>query len=247
MKMQEKISQYLIYLFDNEKTQSIHDYLSHSEIHVSEDLSSSFSGSVKLLIVSNPDIYKKYNSELCFYNKKIKEELFKITGVVITTVHTKPDLNKFQLLSNRYISIITPWEEINTYQKNLLEQLRIAKKTIDFQNVGNTARTIMQIISNIVFNSEIHIAPNGKDVSEGKFKNRLHTYIEKELIGDSNQEIRSFAISLIGTVENSIDIANKLTHSLNANVFIAETCVISTISAINIIKSIFNKEIDCMT
>ena len=45
-----------------------------------------------------------------------------------------------------------------------------------------------------------------------KFKNRLTSYIIKELEGESNMELRNFAKAAIVTVEKSIDLANTVTH-----------------------------------
>lgn len=152
-----------------------------------------------------------------------------------------PDLSKFQLLRNNYIPVYTPWEEINNLQNRLIQQLRSSSETIDFQNIGNTARTILQKVSTIVFDPSKHIAdtPDKKiDLSEGKFKNRLHTYIKVELGGESNKELRDFAISIIDAAEKSVDISNKLTHDLNAKQLLAEASVISTITAVGMIKLI---------
>lgn len=241
-KIDETIFQYLIHLMDNDENKDIYEFLIYSDIYADLDYSSSWSGAIKLTIVTHPEIFKKHRKLLQFFNNTIKKEFYNFTGALVTNIINRPDLNKFQLLNNRYSSIVTPWEEINKYQNELIEQLRKANEVIHFQNIGNTARTIMQKISNIVFDPSIHKAPENIDVSEGKFKNRLHTYIKTELGGSENSEIRNYAISTIDAAEKAIDIANKLTHELNANKFIAESCVISTISAINIINSIYKKE-----
>lgn len=142
-------------------------------------------------------------------------------------------------MQGRIVPINTPWQDINSGQNHLLSLLRTAKETIDFQNIGNSARTLLQKLSNILFKPEIHIPEeSGIDVSEGKFKNRLHTYIKAELGGKNNKEMRDYAVSLVTTAEKSIDLANKLTHDLNANSLMAESCVISALSVIGLIKSI---------
>jgi len=240
-KIDEKLFQYLIYLMDSNETENIHDFLTHSDIYHEPDYSSSWIGSIKLIIVTHPDTYKKYNKQINAIKKSIANKLNEFTRQIITSVKVIPNLNKFQILNNRYSPVDTPWEEINKYQNIILEQLRIASEPIHFQNIGNTGRTIMQKISDIVFNPLMHKAPTNIDLSEGKFKNRLHTYIKASLGGGDNKEIRDYALSVIDTAESSIDLANMLTHSLNADSFIAESCVISTISAINLIKIISDK------
>lgn len=230
--------QYLIYLLDNEDTQNIHDFLIHSEMLYALDMFSVNRNDRKLKIISDPDIFKKYYSQFNELKQVIKKKIFDISSVNITTIKIEPNLKKFQISENRYVPVLTPWEEINNAQNNMLEQFRKASESIDYQNIGNTCRTIMQKISNIVFDLQKHIAPSNIDVSEGKFKNRLHTYIKTELGGRDNEEIRDYSLSIINTAEKAIDLANTLTHSLNADSFISESCVVSTISAINIVRII---------
>lgn len=237
-----KIDQFLIHFFDKEETADIHEFLIHSEIFFEPDGASSWSGAIKLIIVSNPEIYKKYYQQFKYFKERISNQLFELTRAVISNIRITPDLRKFQILENRYTPVLTPWEEINKYQSILIDQLRTATEPVHYQNIGNTSRTIMQKISDIVFNPDVHIGPADKDLSAGKFKNRLHTFIRIELGGEEYKEIRDFSISVIDTAEKSIDLANKLTHSLNADSLIAESCVISTISAVNMIKIIHRKE-----
>lgn len=239
-KLHERIYQYLVFLMDDEKTKVIHDFLIHSEIFEEDDYTSSWKGAQNLTIVTNPEIFKKYKNILHEIEAAISDNIYKFSQTIITRVTTFPDLRKFQILENRYSPVVTPWEEVNKNQNILLEQLRTATETIHFQNIGNTGRTIMQLISNIVFDPAIHVAPPEIKLSEGNFKNRLHTFIKIELGGSENKEIREYVLSVITSAEKSIDIANKLTHSLGADLIIAESCVISTISAINMIRLIFN-------
>ncbi len=140
----------------------------------------------------------------------------------------------------------TPWKEINKLQNKLFELLKISNDSIDFQNIGNTARTIMLNISEEVFDAQKHKPQKaGIDLSKDKFKNRLHTYIDSVLSGTSNREFRQLAEVSIEYVEKSIDLMNKTTHKTDAEKHLAEVCVIGTISAVNIIKliaEIENKE-----
>lgn len=241
-KIDERLYQYLIFLMDNNETKDIHDYLVHSDIFFEPNYSSSFRDDSSLIIVTHPEIYKKYNNKIVYFNKFIVSKLNDFSNLFITSIKTIPNLSKFQILNNGYTPIFTPWEEINNYQNIIIDQLRTASEPIHFQNIGNTGRTIMKKISGIVFNPEIHVAPHNIDTSEEKFKNRLHTYIKTVLEGRDNKEIRDYALSLVDVAESSIELSNKLTHSLNADSFIAESCVISIISVISLIKTISNKD-----
>ncbi len=234
---EDDVFQYLIYLLDNEGTEIIHDFIIHSEMYYAFDISQLNEARI-LKIVSDPDIYKKYYCRLDEIGKVIKDKLFDVNRTVISLVRIEPNLKKFRMLDNRYVPVLTPWEEINKAQNIMLEQFREASESIDYQNIGNTCRTIMQKVSNIVFIPQKHTDTGGKGVSEGDFKNRLHTYIKTELGGHDNERIRAFSLSIIDYAEKAVNIANGLTHSLNADSFIAESCVISTISLINIIRII---------
>lgn len=235
-KLDEKLYQYLLHLFDKTETEKPHEFLTYSDVYYSPDWSSSFKNAKKLLFVVNPEIYKKYDNNLKSLERAIGKKFYKFTKIYISDTDSIPDLKKFQILKNGIVPIFTEWEDINIRQKRILEQLRTAKEIIDFQNIGNSCRTLMQKISEIVFDEFKHIAPEKIDLSVGKFKNRLHTYIKTELGGSSNKELKDYALSAITTAEKSIDLANKLTHDMNADLIIAETCVISTISAISVIK-----------
>jgi hypothetical protein len=230
--------QYLIYFFDNEENTDFHEFLSHSEFYWAPDIYSIDSNTRFLNIISAPEIYKKYYTKLDSFKETIKNMIYEISGVKISRNKIKPNLKKFQISANRYVPVLTPWDEINKNQNILLRQFRESKESIDYQNIGNTCRMIMQQISNIVFDINIHTDTNGKSVQEKDFKNRLHAYIKTELGGSSNKKLRAFSLALIDSAEKGVNLANDLTHSLNADSLIAESSVISTISLINIVRII---------
>jgi len=237
-KVDDKIHQYLIHLFDDTETEHIHNFLKDSELFEERDYSSMYPDAIKLKIIIHPENFKKHNKSIPFIKMAVQAKYIEITQLRVTSIIVFPNLKKFQIIHNRYTPIETPWEEINIHQDIIIEQLKTATETIHFQNIGNTGRTIMQKLANIVFNPQKHKAPENIDLSEGKFKNRLHTYIKVELGGNENKEVRDFALSVIDTAEKSIDLSNKLTHSLNGDSFIAESCLVSTLSALNLIKII---------
>ncbi|MFC0603558.1 hypothetical protein [Winogradskyella pulchriflava] len=239
-RLDEKLYQYLLHLFDKPDTQNIHEFLAQSEVYYSSDISSSFRGAREITFILHPETFKKFDNSSKEIEHLICSKLGKISKAVITRSNSVPDFKKFQVLENRIIPIYTEWEEINNLQKKAINQLRTSNETIDYQNIGNTCRTIMQRISELVFDAEKHLAPEGVDLGNGKFKNQLHTYIKAEIGGSSNKELRDYAVSAITTAEKSIDLSNKLTHDLKASQMMAEACVISCISAVGIIKLINN-------
>lgn len=231
--LSEKIYCYLIELYDNNRTTLYHEILIHSKIYVQK-----LYPKKRLIFIIHPEIYKKYDPQLESITKDIRQKIKQITNASFNEIHYIPDWNKFQILNNQIKTIITPWEEINQYQEKLNEQLKTADKPIDYQNIGNTSRILMQKLARIVYDKNVHKAPDNVEVSDGKYKNRLHTYIKSELGGSSNKELREYAVSLITTTEKSIDLSNKLTHDLDADNLMAESCVMSTITTIGLIKMI---------
>jgi hypothetical protein len=138
-------------------------------------------------------------------------------------------------------TVKTNWEEVNKGQKKLVEMLSNSQDTFDFQNIGNTSRKIIELLASAVFDPSVHISddPSVK-VSEGKFKNQLHTYIKFQLKGSSNDALRNYAFASVAAVETAIDLANSLTHKTSADRKIAEACIISVVATISIIKLIHN-------
>jgi len=185
------------------------------------------------------EVYSDHHYVIKELELLIQNDLKKITTLSIDHVKILPDYEKLEIINAEIRPVLTDWEEINQAQIQLIDQLRKSENSIDLQNVGNTSRTILQKLCKIVYKKEDHSPSDARiDVSEGKFKNQLHSYIKAELSGESNRELRQFAEASVTLVEKAIDLANTVTHKLTADKIIAEVCVIGTISAINIIKSI---------
>jgi len=240
-KLNNKLYHFLVNLFDTGTKMDIHEFLLHSVIYNEETYSYAAGSHEKLHILVDPEIYKKYQLKLGTFKYEIKIKYEEFTHIKILAVELYPDLNKFQILQNTIVPIVTPWEEINKNQEHLIRLLRTASESIDYQNIGNAGRILLQKLSDTIFNPEKHISSEPIDLSPAKFKNRLHTYIKCELGGQDNKELRDFAVSAITTAENSVDLANKLTHDLNASSLLAETCAISVITVVSLIKLINNK------
>lgn len=234
-KLDEKVYQYLLHFYDKPGDELFSNFVRHSDIFIKKDSSRT---RALMYIYVDPELYKELGTNIENIKKVIANAVDKMTDIAIMMVYARPDLRKFQIIKNNYTTVQTPWEQVNNGQNHLLNLLRSASNTVDFQNIGNTSRTLLQSISNIVFDPNKHLPDIEIDLSEGKFKNRLHTYIKCELSGHENKELRDFAISIINTAEKSIDLANKLTHDLKASLMLAESCVISTIAAIGIIRLI---------
>lgn len=237
-RLESKIYHYLVDLFETDTTCDIHEFLLHSVIYIEDGYNFVSRDGEILHVIVDPELYKKHHQSLHLFKTSILIKYSEFTHRRTIGVKVYPDLSKFQILQNAINPILTPWEEINNVQIHMINLLKSATNSIDYQNVGNAGRTILQKLSNIVFIPAKHLPEALIDLSEGKFKNRLHTYIKCELSGSINKELREFSIAAITTAEKSVDLANKLTHDLNANPLLAEVCTISVVTVVNIIKLI---------
>jgi len=243
--LDEKQYHYLLDLYNTETTKVLYEFVKFSNIWIEQTTlyhSTPASGQdYKLYLVVAPDILKKYQDILPTIKQALKTKFWDIYQRNIHTVVIQPDLNKFKIIDNSYVAQITPWEEINKDQTELLRLLKNATTTIDYQSVGLASRSIIQKVADIVFNPTKHIAPKDIDVSYDKYKNRLHTYIDTELGGSQDNEIRQFAESIIESCEKAIKLANTVTHDLKASSLMAESSVIGVLTILDIIKLIEKK------
>jgi len=187
-------------------------------------------------------IFIKNADSISLTQKIITNDINRFSDFTIDKVTILPDYEGFEIVDSEIRTILTDWDEINQGQKKLFELLSSSSDSLDMQNIGNTARTIMLKLSNIVYDPARH-KPNDPSISvtEDKFKNRLTSYIKKELKGDSNNELKKFAEAAIESVEKSINLANTVTHKIGVERIFAEVCVIGTIGAISIIKLIYKQ------
>lgn len=201
----------------------------------------SFPNLFDLEIKTDPSLYTEYYDKKFQFQKSLSARINNSTPILVDKLEIKPDYDKIQLINSQFELVETPWEEINTHQEKLIETLSQAKQSLDFQNVGLICRTIMEKLAKIVYNPDVH--KNDKlDLSKGKFKNHLQAFIEHKLSDKTNEQLRKFARNSITFSRDAIDVIQKTTHKLDGQGYFAEICAISTISTINLIKTIVEIE-----
>lgn len=199
----------------------------------------SYSESYYLTLRVNPSFFTDNYADIDRMSGLIRHYINTSSELKIDKISIKPNYERISVLNSEISIIETPWEEINALQKQLIEQIKVSVNSIDFQNIGNTSRTLMDKIARLVFNPEIHKPSiQNIDVSNGKFKNQLHTYISETLKGGENQELRQFSKSAVDFTEDAIDLMNQTTHKLDVRKHFAEVCIISTINIVSLIKAI---------
>lgn len=241
-RIDEKEYQYLLKLMSVHDKKMIYDFVKGSEMYMTNPrrkVNGQYRYDNVLLVKSDPEIFHKYYPLIDHFKSEIFKMYNEIAGGRIYDVTLKPELSKFQILHNSIIPVVTPWEEINNLQNALLKDLRTTSTLADFNNIGNSSRMIMQLLSNTVFDPFKHKA-EGVDLKEDKFKNRLHTYIKIELESHQQEKLRKYIDSIIETTEKGIDLMNKVTHDSRADNFYAESCVIGVVTTIGLIKLVHN-------
>lgn len=191
-----------------------------------------------LKIYVTPNIFGDHYQLLNMIERDIRNSINNSSGILVDNLKIVADLEKLEVNEIEVTPIETEWEQINSLQKKLIGSIDLSKDSVDFQNIGNTSRTIMDKLSRLVFDSDKHIPEDNIDTRNGKYKNQLRTYIKYELGGSENKEFRKLANSAVDLVCSSIDIMNTTTHKLNAEKKFAELCVICTLSVVNIVNII---------
>ncbi len=216
------------------------DIINHSNFVFSNHWNQqTFPNAYNLELHLTPDVYTKNYALRDFYSSVIKNRINDSSQLIIDKIRILSDYKKLAIINSDILPVFTEWDEINKNQQLLIDSLQRSTDSLEFQNLGNMARTIMNKISIEIYNPIKH-KPNDptKNVNAGKFKNRIHAYIDTVVPGSENEDLRKLSKSAIDFVESSIDFMSATTHKLNAERHLAEVCVISTISAISIIKLI---------
>lgn len=188
-----------------------------------------------------PTTFVKINKEIRSVKNTLVRLIKEVSAkqVYINEVVIIPDYSKISIINSEVSIIETDWEEINNLQSKLIDLLKESDGSIDYQNIGNASRTLMDKLARIVFDKDLHKPEDSTiDVRNGKFKNQLYSYIVATLKGKQNEDIRNLAKSAIEFMEKGIDLMNVTTHKLDVQKHFAELCIISAINTVSIIKSI---------
>lgn len=213
--------------------------LSHSEFKFKKKPFGETFFDIEVLV--EPEIFTEFFDVQKSIERDLSQRIEAISNLNVEKIRVIPDYSKLEVFDLEVEPVYTEWEEINLIQRKLIQLLEKGRDHLDYQAIGNTSRILMNKLSLEVFDPAKHI-PKEKDLdlSSGKFKNRLNTFISSELGGRENKELRGVAKSSIDLVGHSIDLMNSTTHKLNAQRHYAEVCVITCLSSVSIIKMIFS-------
>lgn len=152
--------------------------LTHSNFTFEENYSYIAEG-VEITSYVAPDVFTTHFDYIKTYQQVLLKRINESTKGNAVRIKILPDPKKLTFIDSQVLTITTEWEEINGLQQILIQSLSKSSHTTDFQNIGNTSRTIMDKLAGKVFDSTKHKPKDGSiKVANGFFKNQLHSYID---------------------------------------------------------------------
>lgn len=168
------------------------------------------------------DWYGKWNKNLPTYRSR-REYLSDLFKPTLAQLRTRPGAARQPLFKTA-----TGWPAIDRGQVQMRQLLERAQSAQQFQSVGLHCRELLITLAQTVFDPERHPTIHGQEASTTDAKRMLEAYIESELTGRSNEELRKHARA-------AFDLANALQHRRTANFRDAALCAEATTSIVNLI------------
>jgi hypothetical protein len=239
-KEEEEIKNSFLYMHSGEP---IADFLKQSDIFISKKEKRAFAVTLEFTFTVPAVTYKKYAGQLNNFIGILKEGLHTYHQYPSVIVYLTADWEKLESVSTEVRPVLTQWQEVNQMQDELLSQIHTAGTTISFQNVGNTARHLLRMLADMVFDETKHVPPDCKyDLRPDFYKNRLWAFVLYKIPASSTGEaVRAYAENLLEATDKAIALSNSVTHALNADAFLAQSCAISALTAVHFIKLVFDR------
>lgn len=123
----------------------------------------------------------------------------------------------------------TGWERVDRVWVKIKTRMRSAHNEEDFQAIGHQCREIMINVAQIVYDPNKHPSSDGIQPSKTDAKRMIDSYINFNLSGLSNEELRRHA-------KTTCDLANALQHRRSADKKDALVCMEATRTVINLLQ-----------
>src|SRR5450631_2128129 len=170
----ETLKNSLLYMYES---QPIGDFLKECEINISDKNAYRPFGAHDIIFTVPVTTFKKYEGQLNSFKDRLEVDIVGFHQYKNVNVRLTADWGTLEIISTKVVPVLTPWQEINSMQDLLMNQIQSAGQTIEFQNVGNTARHLLKKLSDIVFNENKHPTKDSQfDTSPESFKNRLWAF-----------------------------------------------------------------------
>ena len=136
--------------------------------------------------------------------------------------------------SNELATPVSPrdrlgWTTVDQQIEQLRYRFRTASTTVDYKDVGNRCVGVLEELSRILYQPEVHCAPDEKPPPVDKTNVRISAYIDRRLNGSSNEELR-------GLVKKVSALSHKIKHSSTADRTTAGIAADAVIMLANILR-----------
>ena len=113
--------------------------------------------------------------------------------------------------------------------EQLRHRFRTASTTVDYKDVGNRCVGVLEELSRILYQPEVHCAPDEKPPPVDKTNIRISAYIDWRLKGSINEELR-------GLIKKASALSHKIKHSPTADRTTAGISADAVIMLANILR-----------
>jgi hypothetical protein len=232
-----RVHKSLLFMLDHNQ-HGVSKFLENSELRITKNKGAFGATVCHFTFSCSPAILKSSIAFHDFYQSIIKKYLHEYHHYPDVIVELSGRWEELTLTNGTIEPIITQWEEINKLQKEILIQVQTASTILSFKNVGNSCRGLLEKLSDFVFDEKKHKTPdNNRKTDPGMYKNRLWCFITFKLSGLSSYDsLQSYAKSILDSSDKAINLSNDATHSWSADNFLAQSCAISSISIVHIVK-----------
>lgn len=174
-------------------------------------------------------------------NEGLIASLIAQTGANILDVNLKLD---FDTVTSRMILVQpfeSPWKEINEILNDLLDTLKTAPEGHKVNQVGVSARKVIEILADEVFDAKKHGLNSGRKLGKENYKNRILAFCEHYFEDLGTEEIDYFE-SMVELTDRVVTLANKATHHRNGNGDLALVAVLSVNSLVTMVSGLANSK-----
>lgn len=139
-----------------------------------------------------------------------------------------------QNYANELVNPISPrdqlgWNTVDQHIEQLRHRFRTASTAIDYKDVGNRCVGVLEELSRILYQPDVHCAPDVKPPPVDKTGIRIGAYIDRRLKGSGNEELR-------GLVKKVSALSHKIKHSPTADRATAGIAADAVIMLANILR-----------
>jgi hypothetical protein len=121
------------------------------------------------------------------------------------------------------------WTTVDQQIEQLRYRFRTASTTVDYKDVGNRCVGVLEELSRILYQSDMHCAPDEKPPPVDKTNIRIGAYVDRRLKGSNNAELR-------GLVKKVSALSHKIKHSPTADRTTAGIAADTVIMLANILR-----------